>query len=179
MDDDLKNDEIPPIEARESAEAPESGSVKSEAKKRDWLDWIQAFILLGTAAFGLWLKIEQASLARGQEELKKEQVQLNNNLEGLKAKQAAVDLSASREKITAVFTDKLLTQIEKLTFKSGTAKEAFILELMEVDISAHLLESGDVNSNEMQRVTKECRLIPQRIALYTGNTEAVSFQDRK
>jgi hypothetical protein len=165
MNDGSTSDETSPSENREDSEMARPGAAKTDAKRRDWIDWIQAVIVLGTAAVGLWLKVGQGALAK--------------NLDDLKAKQAAIDLAASRERITSVFTDKLLSQIEKMDFNSDSAKEAFILELMEVDISAHLVESGGVDNAELQRVSKECRLIPQRIALYKGNTEALSSHDQK
>jgi hypothetical protein len=127
-----------------------------ETRKRDWLDWAQGSVALLTALLAVWINFQQ---------------------QGLKSQQDKIDLTLKKESTTTLFTDKILQQLNAVTEEnSKVIKGAIVLELMGLDIQAHLVSrTGD--DKQLTELEEDCRQIPSRIALFTANVDALDVSD--
>ena len=127
-----------------------------ETRKRDWLDWTQGSVALLTALLAVWINFQQ---------------------QGLKSQQDNIDLTLKKESTTTLFTDKILQQLNAVTEEnSKVIKGAIVLELMGLDIQAHLVSrTGD--EQKLRDLEEDCRQIPSRIALFTANVDALDDSD--
>ncbi|MFY9983280.1 MAG: hypothetical protein WAK31_00915 [Chthoniobacterales bacterium] len=130
--------------------------VPEPARKRDWLDWIQGVVTLITAFLALWIHFQQDSL---------------------KTKQDQLDLAMKKENVTTLFTDKLLQQLNTLSpGDPNPIKGTIVLELMALDIQAHLFSQGDPEQ-KFKDLEEACKTIPSRVALFTSNTDALDASE--
>lgn len=127
-----------------------------DTRKRDWLDWAQGSITLLTALLAVWINFQQ---------------------QGLKSQQDNIDLTLKKEGTTTLFTDKILQQLNAVTEEnSKVIKGAILLELMGLDIQAHLVSrTGD--DKKLMDLEEDCKQIPSRIALFTANIDALDVSD--
>ena len=129
-----------------------------QKRKRDWLDWGQGLVTLLTALLAIWINFQQQSL---------------------KSQQDNIDLRLKKESETTLFTDKILQQVNTLSeADSKIAKGTIILELMALDIQAHLLSKAGQEA-QLKELEKDCKEIPSRIALFTANTDALDASEEK
>ncbi len=127
-----------------------------QTRKRDWLDWGQGTVALLTALLAVWINFQQ---------------------QGLKSQQDKIDLTLKKESTTTLFTDKILQQLNTLSEKdSNVIKGAIILELMGLDIQAHLV-SRTGEDKQLKDLEEDCKQIPSRIALFTANVDALDASD--
>ena len=126
-----------------------------QTRKRDWLDWGQGMVALLTALLAVWINFQQ---------------------QGLKSQQDKIDLTLKKESTTTLFADKILQQVNTLSEESSKVKGAIILELMGLDIQAHL-ESRTGENKQLNDLEEDCKQIPSRIALFTGNVDALDATD--
>lgn len=126
-----------------------------QKRKRDWLDWGQGMVALLTALLAVWINFQQ---------------------QGLKSQQDKIDLTLKKESTTTLFADKILQQVNTLSEESSKVKGAIILELMGLDIQAHL-ESRTGENKQLNDLEEDCKQIPSRIALFTGNVDALDATD--
>jgi len=123
-----------------------------QTRKRDWLDWGQGMIALLTAILAIWINFQQ---------------------QGLKSQQDKIDLRLKKESTTTLFTDKIIQQLDTMGQEDSKAiKGTIILELMGLDIQAHLLTLAG-QEERLQKLEEDCKEIPSRIALFTANTDAL------
>ena len=128
----------------------------NETRKRDWLDWAQGSVAVLTAALAVWINFQQ---------------------QGLKSQQDNIDLTLKKESTTTLFTDKILQQLDSITEENTKViKGAILLELMGLDIQAHLV-SRTGNDKKLTKLEEECKQIPSRIALFTANYDALDVTD--
>jgi hypothetical protein len=127
-----------------------------DTRKRDWLDWAQGSVTLLTALLAVWINFQQ---------------------QGLKSQQDNIDLTLKKEGTTTLFTDKILQQLNAVTEEnSKVIKGAILLELMGLDIQAHLVSrTGD--DKKLMDLEEDCKQIPSRIALFTANIDALDVSD--
>jgi hypothetical protein len=126
-----------------------------KTRKRDWLDWAQGSVALLTALLAVWINFQQ---------------------QGLKNQQDNIDLTLKKESTTTVFTDKILQQLNTVSEDSKVIKGVILLELMGLDIQAHLVSrTGD--DKKLTKLEEECKQIPSRIALFTANVDALDVSD--
>ena len=127
-----------------------------ETRKRDWLDWAQGGVAILTALLAFWINFQQ---------------------QGLKTQQDKIDLTLKEESTTTLFTDRILEQLNAVTEEnSERIKGVILLELMGLDIKAHLLSrTGD--DKKLLYLEEECKQIPSRIALFTQNVDALDVSD--
>ena len=119
-------------------------------RKRDWLGWAQGSVTLLTALLAVWINFQQ---------------------QGLKSQQDNIDVTLKKESTTTLFTDKILQQLNAVTEEnSKVIKGAIVLELMELDIQAHLV-SRTGEEQKLRDLEEDCRPIPSRIALFTANVD--------
>lgn len=129
-----------------------------QKRKRDWLDWGQGLVTLLTALLAIWINFQQQSL---------------------KSQQDNIDLRLKKESETTLFTDKILQQVNTLSeADSKIVKGTIILELMALDIQAHLLSKAGQEA-QLKDLEKDCKEIPSRIALFTANTDALDASEEK
>jgi hypothetical protein len=126
-----------------------------QTRKRDWLDWGQGIVALLTALLAVWINFQQ---------------------QGLKSQQDKIDLTLKKESTTTLFADKILQQVNTLSEESSKVKGAIILELMGLDIQAHL-ESRTGEDKQLKDLEDDCKQIPARIALFTANYDALDASD--
>ncbi len=126
-----------------------------QTRKRDWLDWGQGMVALLTALLAVWINFQQ---------------------QGLKSQQDKIDLTLKKESTTTLFADKILQQVNTLSEESSKVKGAIILELMGLDIQAHL-ESRTGEDKQLKDLEEDCKQIPSRIALFTANVDALDATD--
>jgi hypothetical protein len=126
-----------------------------QTRKRDWLDWGQGIVALLTALLAVWINLQQ---------------------QGLKSQQDKIDLTLKKESTTTLFADKILQQVNTLSEESSKVKGAIILELMGLDIQAHL-ESSTGEDKQLKGLEDDCKQIPSRIALFTANYDALDASD--
>src|SRR5258708_30403329 len=127
-----------------------------QTRKRDWLDWGQGTVALLTALLAVWINFQQQKL---------------------KSQQDKIDLTLKKESTTTLFTDKILQQLNTLSEKdSNVIKGAIILELMGLDIQAHLV-SRTGEDKQLKDLEEDCKQIPSRIALFTANVDALDASD--
>jgi hypothetical protein len=127
-----------------------------QKRKRDWLDWGQGIVALLTALLAVWINLQQ---------------------QGLKSQQDKIDLTLKKESTTTLFTDKILQQLNTLSQEnSNVIKGAIILELMGLDIHAHLV-SRTGEDKQLKDLEEACKQIPSRIALFTANVDALDASD--
>jgi hypothetical protein len=127
-----------------------------QTRKRDWLDWGQGMVALLTALLAVWINFQQ---------------------QGLKSQQDNIDLGLKKESATTLFTDKIVQQLNILSEgDSKIIKGAVILELMRIDIQAHLLSKTD-QDKRLKDLEKHCEDIPSRIALFTANFDALDARE--
>jgi hypothetical protein len=127
-----------------------------QKRKRDWLDWGQGIVALLTALLAVWINLQQ---------------------QGLKSQQDKIDLTLKKESTTTLFTDKILQQLNTLSQEnSNVIKGAIILELMGLDIQAHLV-SRTGEDKQLKDLEEACKQIPSRIALFTANVDALDASD--
>jgi hypothetical protein len=127
-----------------------------QKRKRDWLDWGQGIVALLTALLAVWINFQQ---------------------QGLKSQQDKLDLTLKKESTTTLFTDKILQQVNSLSEEnSNVIKGAIILELMGLDIQAHLV-SRTGEEKQLKDLEEDCKEIPSRIALFTANVDALDASD--
>jgi hypothetical protein len=125
-------------------------------RKRDWLDWGQGIVTLLTALLAIWINFQQ---------------------QALKSQQASIDLQLKKESETTLFTDKILEQVNALSeADSKIVKGTILLELMGLDIKAHLL-SRIGQDGQVRDLEAACKEIPSRIALFTANTDALDARE--
>ncbi|HEX3443156.1 MAG TPA: hypothetical protein VHS80_00445, partial [Chthoniobacterales bacterium] len=129
---------------------------RAKKRKRDWLDWGQGIVTLLTALLAIWINLQQQTL---------------------KSQQASIDLQLKKESETTVFTDKILEQVNALSeADSKIVKGTILLELMGLDIKAHLL-SRIGQDGQVTDLEAACKEIPSRIALFTANTDALDARE--
>ena len=127
-----------------------------QRRKRDWLDWGQGVVTLLTALLAVWINFQQQML---------------------KSQQDNIDLALKKESTTTLFTDKILQQLNTLSEQdSKIIKGTIILELMGLDIQAHLL-SRTGQEERLKKLEENCKEIPSRIALFTANTDALDASE--
>ena len=127
-----------------------------QRRKRDWLDWGQGIVALLTALLAVWINFQQ---------------------QGLKSQQDNIDLTLKKESTTTLFTDKILQELNTLGEQdSKLIRGAIILELMGLDIQAHLV-SRTGHEKQLKALEEDCKEIPSRIALFTGNTDALDASE--
>jgi hypothetical protein len=127
-----------------------------QTRKRDWLDWGQGMVALLTALLAVWINFQQ---------------------HGLKDQQDKIDLTLKRESTTTLFTDKIVQQLNAVSEQSSNViKGAIILELMGLDIQAHLV-SRTGEDKPLRDLEEDCKEIPSRIALFTANVDALDVSD--
>jgi hypothetical protein len=127
-----------------------------QTRKRDWLDWGQGMVALLTALLAVWINFQQ---------------------HGLKDQQDKIDLVLKRESTTTLFTDKIVQQLNAVSEQSSNViKGAIILELMGLDIQAHLV-SRTGEDKPLRDLEEDCKEIPSRIALFTANVDALDVSD--
>jgi hypothetical protein len=127
-----------------------------QKRKRDWLDWGQGIVALLTALLAVWINLQQ---------------------QGLKSQQDKIDLTLKKESTTTLFTDNILQQLSTLGEEnSNVIKGAIILELMGLDIQAHLV-SRTGEDKQLKGLEEDCKEIPSRIALFTANVDALDASD--
>lgn len=127
-----------------------------QTRKRDWLDWGQGMVALLTALLAVWINFQQ---------------------QGLKNQQDKIDLTLKKESTTTLFADKILQQVNTLSEEnSNVIKGAIILELMGLDIQAHLV-SRTGEDKQLKDLEEDCKQIPSRIALFTANHDALDASD--
>jgi len=104
-------------------------------------------------------------------------VWINFQQQGLKSQQDNIDLTLKKESTTTLFTDKVLQQLNAVTEEnSKVIKGAILLELMGLDIQAHLVSrTGD--DRKLTDLEEDCKEIPSRIALFTANVDALNVSD--
>jgi hypothetical protein len=120
-------------------------------RKRDWLDWGQGMVALLTALLAIWINFQQ---------------------QGLKSQQDKIDLTLKKESTTTLFTDKIMQQLNTMSEDSKAIKGTIILELMGLDIQAHLLTLAG-QEERLKKLEEHCKEIPSRIALFTSNFDAL------
>jgi hypothetical protein len=126
------------------------------ARKRDWLDWAQGGVALLTALLAFWMSYQQKEL---------------------KARQDNIDLTLKKESTTTLFTDRILQQLNAVTEESSPViKGAILLELMGLDIQAHLV-SRTADDKRLIELEEDCNQIPSRIALFTANVDALNVSE--
>jgi hypothetical protein len=127
-----------------------------QKRKRDWLDWGQGIVTLLTALLAIWINFQQQTL---------------------KSQQDNIDLQLKKESETTLFTDKILQQVNTLSeADSKIIKGTIILELMALDIQAHLLSRAGQDA-QLTALEAACKEIPSRIALFTANTDALDASE--
>jgi hypothetical protein len=125
-------------------------------RQRDWLDWGQGIVTLLTALLAIWINFQQHSL---------------------KTQQDNIDLQLKKESETTLFTDKILQQVNTLSeADSKIIKGTIILDLMGLDIQAHLLSMAG-QETQLKDLEAACKEIPSRIALFTANTDALDASE--
>jgi hypothetical protein len=141
-----------------------------ETRKRDWLDWAQGGVALVAAFVAIWINIQQQQLNSQLQTIKIQQ-------QHLKSQQDNIDLTLKKESTTTLFTDRILEQLNAVTEEnSERIKGAILLEVMGLDIKAHLLSrTGD--DKKLMGLEEDCRQIPSRIALFTQNVDALDVSD--
>jgi hypothetical protein len=123
-----------------------------QKRKRDWLDWGQGIVTLLTATLAIWINTQQQML---------------------KSQQENIDLELKKESTTTLFTDKIIQQLDTMSQEDSKAiKGTIILELMGLDIQAHLLTLAG-QEERLKKLEEDCKEIPSRIALFTANTDAL------
>src|SRR5260221_13766179 len=122
-----------------------------QKRKRDWLDWGQGMVALLTALLAVWINFQQ---------------------QGLKSQQDKIDLTLKKESTTTLFTDKIMQQLNTMSEDSKAIKGTIILELMGLDIQAHLLTFAG-EEERLKKLEEHCKEIPSRIALFTSNFDAL------
>lgn len=104
-------------------------------------------------------------------------VWINFQQQTLKSQQDNIDLTLKKESATTLFTDKILQQLNTLSEQdSKIIKGTIILELMGLDIQAHLL-SRTGQEERLKKLEEDCKEIPSRIALFTANTDALDASE--
>src|SRR6266404_385091 len=88
-------------------------------------------------------------------------VWINFQQQGLKSQQDKIDLTLKKESTTTLFADKILQQVNTLSEESSKVKGAIILELMGLDIQAHL-ESRTGEDKQLNDLEEDCKQIPSR-----------------
>jgi len=141
-----------------------------KTRKRDWLDWAQGGVALVAAFVAVWINIQQQQLNSQLQTITIQQ-------QHLKSQQDNIDLTLKKESTTTLFADRILQQLNAVTEEnSERIKGAILLELMGLDIKAHLLSrTGD--EKKLLDLEEECKQIPSRIALFTANVDALDVSD--
>jgi hypothetical protein len=141
-----------------------------ETRKRDWLDWAQGGVALLAASVAILINIQQHQLNSQLQTINVQQRQL-------KSQQDNIDLTLKKESTTTLFTDRILEQLNAVTEEnSGNFKGAILLELMGLDIQAHLVSrTGD--KEKLIKLEEDCDQIPSRIALFIANVDALDVSD--
>ena len=104
-------------------------------------------------------------------------VWINFQQQILKSQQDNIDLSLKKESATTLFTDKIVQQLNTLSeADSKIIKGTIILELMGLDIQAHIL-SRTGQEARLKDLEEDCKEIPSRIALFTANTDALDVSE--
>jgi hypothetical protein len=110
-----------------------------QTRKRDWLDWGQGMVALLTALLAVWINFQQ---------------------QGLKSQQDKIDLTLKKESTTTLFTDKIIQQLNTMSQEDSKAiKGTIILELMGLDIQAHLLTLAG-QQERLGTLEEDCKEIP-------------------
>lgn len=142
----------------------------TQTRRRNWLDWAQGGVALVAALVAILINIQQQQLNSQLQTISIEQ-------QRLKSQQDNVDLRLKKESATTLFTDRILQQLNAVTEeKSPVIKGAILLELMGLDIQAHLVSrTGD--KEKLIELEKDCDQIPSRIALFIANVDALDVSD--
>jgi hypothetical protein len=104
---------------------------------------------------------------------------LKNQQDKIKIQQDNIDLALKKESTTTLFTDKILQQLNTVSEEdSKVIRGTIILELMRLDIQAHLLSrTGQDQEDKLGELERDCNDIPFRIALFTGNYDALNASE--
>jgi hypothetical protein len=133
--------------------------------------------VLVTTVVAIWLKIEDAHHKTAIDALQEKLAGLDLTAKGLANKTADIETSLKKESTTTLFTDRILQQLNTLTEAEGKFdKGAIVLELMGLDIQAHLASRTGENKN-LEDLEAKCDQIPSRVALFTRNLDALDASD--
>jgi hypothetical protein len=139
-----------------------------QTRKRDWLDWGQGMVALLTALLAIYINVQQQGLKSQQDIMKIQQ-------DKIRIQQENIDLALKKESATTLFADKIIQQLNTME-DSKEIKGTIILELMGLDIQAHLLTLAG-QEERLKKLEEACKEIPSRIALFTSNLDALDASE--